>query len=104
MARFDIFANPDVSEQAYTPFFLDVQNDYIDGLDSRVVIPLRNAESFGPRARHLNPLLKVADLTVVLDCATLGAVPLSALRHVVTHLVDGRDEVQAALDALFGAY
>ena len=104
MARFDVFANPEASEQAHTPYFLDVQNDYIDGLDSRVVIPLRSADSFGPRARHLNPLLKIAGQTVVLDCATLGAVPLSALRRVVTRLVDGRDEVQAALDTLFGAY
>ena len=104
MARFDVFANPDVSEQAYSPFFLDVQNDYIDGLESRVVIPLRNADGFGPRARHLNPILTVAGVAVVLDCATLGAVPLSALRHVVTRLVEGRDEVQAALDALFGAH
>jgi toxin CcdB len=104
MARFDVFANPAVTEQVYTPFFLDVQNDYIDSLDSRVVIPLRSAESFGPRARHLNPLLQVAGQAVVLDCATLGAVPSSALRHVVTRLVDGRDEVQAALDTLFGAY
>ena len=104
MARFDVFANPDVSEQAHTPYFLDVQNDYINGLDSRVVIPLRSAEGFGPRARDLNPLLTVAGQAVVLDCATLGAVPLGALRHLVTRLVDGRDEVQAALDTLFGAY
>ena len=32
MARFDVFANPEASERAETPYFLDVQNDYIDGL------------------------------------------------------------------------
>ena len=103
MARFDVFANPDASEQAHTPYFLDVQNDYLNGLDSRVVIPLRSAEDFGPRARGLNPLLTVAGQAVVLDCATLGAVPLSTLQCLVTRLVDGRDEVRAALDTLFGA-
>ena len=104
MARFDVFANPDASERAHTPYFLDVQNDYIDAIDSRVIIPLRSAEGFGPRARHLNPLLTIAGQSLVLDCATLGAVPVSVLRRSVTQLVDGRAEVQAALDTLFGAY
>ena len=40
MARFDVYANPDSAERRFTPFFLDVQNDYISGLETRVVIPL----------------------------------------------------------------
>ena len=41
MARFDVFANPSVAERKHTPYFVDVQNDYIDALATRVVIPLR---------------------------------------------------------------
>jgi toxin CcdB len=104
MARFDVFQNPDASERPHTPYFLDVQNDYIDGLDTRVVIPLRSEGAFGPRARDLNPLLQVAGDAVVLDTATLGAVPVSALRRPVLHLDAGRNDVLAALDTLFGAY
>ena len=104
MARFDVFNNPDASERAHTPYFLDVQNDHIDGLESRVVVPLRAAQAFGPRARDLNPELEVAGTLLVLDCAALGAVPLNALRRPVTQLGAGRDQVQAALDTLFGSY
>ena len=104
MGRFDVFANPDASERAHTPYFLDVQNDHIDGLHTRVVIPLRTEAAFGPRARRLNPLLAVADTPVVLDTAALGAVPLLDLRQPVLHLGTGRDAVQDALDTLFGGY
>ena len=104
MARFDVFNNPDVAERAHTPYFLDVQNDHIDGLESRVVIPLRDQQAFGPRARDLNPQLEVAGALLILDTAALGAVPLNALRRPVMQLSAGRDEVQAALDTLFGSY
>ena len=104
MARFDVFNNPDVAERAHTPYFLDVQNDHIDGLESRVVIPLRDQQAFGPRARDLNPQLEVAGALLILDTAALGAVPLNALRRPVMQLSVGRDEVQAALDTLFGSY
>ena len=104
MARFDVFANPEASERTDTPYLLDVQNDYIAGLATRVVIPLRTEAAFGPRARHLNPVLAVDGEPVVLDTATLGAVPLTELRSPVMRLVDGRDAVQEALDTLFGAF
>ncbi len=104
MARFDVFQNPEAGERSHTPCFLDVQNDHIDGLESRVVIPLRRQAVFGPRARNLNPLLTVDGESLVLDTATLGAVPMATLRRPVAHLSNGRDEVTAALDTLFGAY
>jgi toxin CcdB len=104
MARFEVFANPEASERAHTPYFLDVQHDYIDGLETRVVIPLRTESAFGPRARHLNPVLDVHGESVVLDTATLGAVPLSELRQPVLRLGTDRGAVQDALDTLFGAF
>ena len=30
MARFDVFANPTAVERKHTPYFIDVQNDFID--------------------------------------------------------------------------
>ena len=104
VARFDVFANPDASERRRTPYFVDVQNDFIDGLSTRVVIPLRKESSFGARAKNLNPMVKVATDSVVLDTAAIGAVPLSELRKPVANLRDCRAAVQEALDTLFGAY
>ena len=82
----------------------DLQNDYIDALTTRVVVPLRTEAAFGPRARNLNPALVVAAGNVVLDCAALGAIALSELRKPVANLREERAAIQEALDTLFGAY
>jgi toxin CcdB len=104
MARYDVYANPDVSERKHTPYLLDVQNDYIDALTTRVVVPLRTEAAFGLRARNLNPSFVVAAHNVVLDCAALGAIPLSELRKPVASLREERPAIQEALDTLLGAY
>ena len=104
MARFDVYANPEASERKLTPYFMDLQNNHIDHLATRVVVPLRREAAFGPRARNLNPLFAVGSDNVVMDTAALGAVPGSELRKPVAHLGVHRAEVQEALDTLFGAY
>jgi toxin CcdB len=63
-----------------------VQNDYIDGLATRVVIPLRPARVFGARAERLHPLVKVRAEEMVLDTAAMGAVPRSELRAAIGSL------------------
>ena len=104
MARFDVYANPEASERKHTPYLLDVQNDYIDTLATRVVIPLRRESAFGPPARNLNPIVAVAEDRVVLDTASLGAIPVSELRKPVATLRHAHQPIQEALDTLFGAY
>ncbi len=104
MARFDAYANPEVAERKQTPYLIDIQNDFIDALGTRVVIPLRKESAFGARARNLNPVLIVAGEHVVLDTAAIAAVPSSELRKRVANLRDHRALVQEALDTLFGAY
>jgi toxin CcdB len=104
VARYDVYANPTAAERKHTPYFVDVQNEYINGLSTRVMIPLRREAVFGPRARNLHPLLEVLGENVVLDTAALGAVPLSELRAPIASLQERRVEVQEALDTLFGAY
>ena len=104
MARFDVYANPELGERKHTPYLLDIQNDFISGLATRVVIPLRREAAFGPRAKDLNPMVMVAKDAVVVDAAALGAIPLVELQKPVANLREQRTEIQDALDALFGAY
>jgi len=65
---------------------------------------LRREAAFGPRPRHLNPLVQVGADAVVLDTAAIGAVPVSELRKAAGHLRDAQAEIQEALDTLFGAW
>jgi len=104
MARFDVFPNPDRDEREHTPYLLDVQNDYISGLATRVVIPLRAEGAFGRPAKGLNPVFLVTDEAVVLDTAGMGAIPAALLRKPVLNLRANLGVISAALDTLFGAF
>ena len=103
MARFDVYPHPEASLRKRTPYLLDVQNSHIDRIASRVVFPLRLAESFALRMRDLNPMFEVGGKAVVLVTAALAAVPLAELKKPITNLGTQSDSIVAALDVLFGA-
>ncbi len=104
MARFDVYANPDPADRDIVPFFLDVQNDFLGILETRAVVPLHTAARFDARVRNLNPEFKIANRTVVMDTASIGAIPLGALRKPVASLASRQLDIQDALDTLFGSY
>lgn len=104
MARFDVYTNPDSDSRALIPFFLDVQNDHIAGLQTRVVVPLWNAEALSSRLADLNPELEVAGQRVVMDTPTLAAVPIALLKHKVGSLSSMQMSIQNALETLFGGF
>ena len=104
MARYDVYANPFADERSHTPYVLDVQNDHLGPIGSRVVIPLRAPRSFATPARDLNPVLEIDGKSVVLDTASLASVPLAMLKRPVGRADHHRDDIMSALDTLFGAY
>lgn len=104
MARFDVYANPDPHEAQRLPYFLDVQNSHLQALATRVVVPLWHAAQLPLRASELNPVVEFQGQPLVMDTASLAAVPLAALRRAVGNLSDQQLTLQNALDALFGAY
>lgn len=104
MARFDVYPHPDQAQRLITPFLLDVQNNYIDRVQSRVVIPMRHAAAFGPRMRDLNPMFQISGKDLVLDTTALAAFPAAELKTPVASLQAQHQDVVAALDTLFGSY
>ncbi|MGJ7522342.1 CcdB family protein [Variovorax sp. LT1P1] len=104
MARFDVYANPDKSEHRHTPFVLDVQNDHIDGVETRIVIPLRDARVHGRCLERVHPAFRINQRDVVLDTPTMATFPRDWLRSPVSSLKAQQQAVQDALDAVFGAY
>ena len=105
MARFDVYANPG-NHATTTPYLLDVQSDLLDGLDSRVVIPLRRLERF-PKVKlptRLTPVLTVAGEDLLLETPKMGAVPQRILKSPVVSLADRQQDIASALDFLFQGY
>ncbi len=105
MACFDVYANPG-SHAASTPYLLDVQNDLLNGLDSRMVIPLRSLKHF-PKVKlptRLTPIFTIEGEACLLETPKMGAVPQWVLKSPVTSLAQSHDQIIAALDFLFQGY
>lgn len=103
MARFDVYQNPEVEERKYVPYFLDVQNTYLE-IESRVVIPLHATAQFAHNVRNLNLELTVQGKQVVMNTSALGSIPTSDLRRPVTNIATQQGVIQNALDTLLGGY
>jgi toxin CcdB len=104
MARYDVFPHPDTQLRKKTPYLLDIQNSHIDKLATRVVIPLRKADVVNPALTVLNPSFVIAEETVVLDTAALGAFPSGQLKNCVLSLRSESMTITAALHQLFGSH
>ncbi len=103
MARFDVYQNPDSGPGDEFPYFLDVQNTFID-VDTRVVVPLVGPHYLERLVRDLNPELLVSGEPLVMHTSAIGAVPTSELRRAVVNISEQQLPIQHALDTLFGGY
>ncbi len=105
MARWDVYANTGAQEQT-TPYLLDVQSNLLEGLDSRMVIPLRSMAYF-PQVKiptRLTPVLALDGKDYLLETPKMAAVPRRILKAPVASLASAQDQVTAALDFLFHGY
>ena len=105
MARFDVYRNTGVHADA-TPYLLDVQSDLLQGLQTRIVVPLRRRDRFpgvGLPA-NLAPTFEIEGIECILEIPKLAAVPMRLLKLPVTTLVASQFEITAALDFLFQGF
>lgn len=104
MAQLDVYENPNPASREEIPYLLDVQTGLLEGLASRVVVPLIKASAMGKAAQHLNPRFTVGQNEVIMSTAELAGIPTRLLGQKVASLADRRDEIIAALDFLFSGY
>ncbi|MBP0593537.1 CcdB family protein [Paraburkholderia sp. LEh10] len=105
MARFEVYANPGKSK-ANTPYLVDVQSDFLEGLAFRVVVPLIRADSFPPGKlpADFTPSFEIGGIKCLMHPAFIASVPLSELGRTIGSLREHQDKITAALDRLLGGY
>ena len=96
MARYDLYAAPDGKS-----WRLDVQADLLDGLTTRVVVPVLPLAGAPKPAGRLNPVVTVEGVECVLVTQYLAAVRVGELGRRVGSLADQAQAVMAALDMVF---
>jgi len=101
MAQFSVYKNEDRSSFKTYPYFLDVQSDLLDDLNSRMVIPLSPFSSVkGNNAKQLCPIVSIISEEYILLTHQLTSVPVSLLKQEITSLDSFRHEIISAIDFL----
>lgn len=104
MAQFSVYRNQNPDTADAIPFLLDVQNNLLETLNTRVVIPLYRRENFSTPAKQLNPCIELDEQTLVMATQELAGVPVKTLGPEVTNLEQMRDQIIAALDLLITGF
>jgi toxin CcdB len=93
MAQFDVYRN-NGRNRATIPYVVVVQSSRVDGLPTRLAIPLVLPRPAYRREPRLAPSLTVEGQEVVLHAWEMQAVPIHALGEVVAFLADDNAAAQ----------
>ena len=83
MAQFDVYENINEKTKVNIPYLLDIQNDILKNLSSRVVIPLVVSKE---AINLLNPKFVINEIDVILSTAELASIPMEILGNKVCSL------------------
>jgi toxin CcdB len=105
MAIFSVYENTDDHTKT-TPYILDVQTDLLNGLNTRVVIPLRNSDRYQnlSATQDLMPRFGILGKEFILDTPRMAAIPSKHLKKEIGNLRDQQHIVMAAIDRLFHGF
>ncbi len=83
---------------------VNLQSDFLDWLDTRLVAPLIAVDRSPPPAKHLNPVFVLDGGQFVLITQSMAAVPLASLGAVVGDLSEHSEKITRALDLVFQGF
>jgi len=101
MLQYPLYKNENKSSKKIYPFFVDVQSDLLEDLNSRVVIPLSlNKATNNTNAKSLCPVFEIEGKNYILLTHQMTSVPFSLLKKKAGSLEKHRYEILGAIDIL----
>jgi toxin CcdB len=105
MPQFTIYKNINENTKDACPYLLDVQNDLLEGLNTRVVIPMSPSSKIGKKPiGNLTPQFEIKGTLHTLLTPQLAGIAVADLGPVAGDLSEFRPEIIRALDFLFTGY
>ena len=101
MNQYSLYRNENKSSKKIYPFFVDVQSDLLESLNSRVVIPLSlDKATNNTNAKNLCPVFDIEGKNYILLTHQMTSVPVSLLKNNTGSLDKYRYEILGAIDIL----
>lgn len=97
MAQFDVYRNENTKTNKRVPYLLDIQNDILKSINTRVVIPLvLDTKDF----KLLTKGFIIENKKVYLTTSQLAAVHISELENKVCSLEENKEDIKNSIDFL----
>ena len=101
MPQFALYRNRNPASRTRFRLLLDIQSDLLEGLATRVVVPLALARAARVRPmRTLTPILKFEGKEFLMLTPQVTGIPTRELGPVAGDLASDRDKIIAAVDFL----
>lgn len=101
MEQFTLYRNENKNSKKAYPYFVDVQSDLLEELNSRIVIPLSSQKILNNiNAKKLCPVIEINDGAFILLTHQMTSVPRSVLKKKITTLEQYRYDILGAIDLL----
>lgn len=99
MAQFDVYVNPSRQTKNAYPFILDIQNELIADIATRIVVPLGLAKNFShEEMKGLTPKIEFEGADLLIMIPQIGSMPARTLKEPIGTLLHLRGEIISALD------
>jgi toxin CcdB len=98
MARFDVY------RRTGEPLLLDCQTDWLDYVETRLVVPLLSPGLVRQPIARLNPIFRILDEEVIMMTPLMAAVSVHELGRRVANLGEQQDVIMNAINMLLSGY
>ena len=99
MSQFDVYENPSKKTREAFPYIIDIQNDLINDIATRIVIPLGKLSHFrNEKMDGLTPTLTYDNEEFILLTPQIASMPTNRLKNPVGSVKAMRDDIISAID------
>lgn len=99
MAQFDVYANPSTKSRNVYPYIIDIQNELISDIATRIVIPLGKLSHLNNNKMNgLTPIITYEDERYILLTPQITSMPKNLLKAPVGTIESMRNEIISAVD------
>jgi toxin CcdB len=100
VAQFDVYPNPSSSAARGVPYVVNVQSDLIDGLSTRLCVPLATFDFAGSIPLKLSPNVVVKGRRLHALAHFAAPLPAARLRRPVANVAAEASALVAAIDVV----
>lgn len=99
MAQFDVYDNPSKTTRKAYPYILELQNDVISEIATRIVVPLADNNTMSSEAfKRLTPKIHYKNKELLILIPQIASMSTQSLKNPIGSLSHLRDEIISALD------